>query len=134
MFFEFQNQQISMNLSTLHPSLQILAKLRDFFVDRVDPMMKIWHLPTFYTACVDGVQNPLSLSKSMEAAMFAFYIVTISTLKEEESQQVFGVQKSIMYAQYRSAARQALVNAGFLSTSNLMTLRAYAIFMVSSKI
>jgi hypothetical protein len=118
----------------LHPSLQILAKLRDAFVDRVDPMMKVWHLPTFYSACVESVQNPQSVSKSMEAAMFAFYSVTISTLKEEESQELFGVQKSTMYTLYRSAARQALVNAGLMSTSNLNTLRAYAIFMVSCKV
>jgi hypothetical protein len=62
--------------------------------------------------------------------MFSFYLVSICSLREEEAQEMFGVPLSVLICRYRIATRQALVNARFLSTSNLMTLQAFAIFTV----
>ncbi|KAL9079982.1 MAG: hypothetical protein Q9157_001179 [Trypethelium eluteriae] len=120
------------NLASFYPSFEILPKLREIYADRVDPMMKILHLPTFWTALMNGLRHPQDLSKSLEAAIFAFCCAAISALKEDECETLFGLQKSVMYTRYRVATRQALVNAGFLSTSSPMTLRAYAIFMLLS--
>lgn len=131
LFFEPERNYEFENLASLHPSFQVLPKLREIYVDRVDPLIKIFHVPTFWTALTNGLRHPQDLSKSLEAAMFAFYLATISTLKDDECQNLFGEQKSVMYSRYRLATRQALVNAGFLSTSSPMTLRAYAMFIVS---
>lgn len=131
MFLEPGHYSRFENLASLHLSFQILPKLRDIYVDRVDPLMKILHLPTFWPALTEGLRRPQDLPKSLEAAIFAFYMTVISTLKEDECQNLFGIQPSVMISRYRLATRQALVNAGFLSTSNPMTLRAYAMFMVS---
>jgi hypothetical protein len=131
LFFEPENNYKFEDLTRLHLDFQILPRLREIYVDRVDPLMKILHLPTFWTALTNGRRHPQNLSQSLEAEVFVFYLATISTLKEDECQDLFGVQKSVMVSRYRLAARQALVTAGFLSTSSPMTLRAYAIFMVS---
>ncbi|KAI1406850.1 C6 transcription factor [Hypoxylon sp. FL1857] len=133
MFFEPEPSNKLEHLASLHPSPQILARLKEVYADRVDPMMKILHLPTFWAALSDGLQHPQEMSKSFEAEIFAFYLAAINALTEDECQKLFGIQKSLMYSRYRLAARQALVNAGFLSTSNVMTLRAYAIFLMCVK-
>jgi hypothetical protein len=62
--------------------------------------------------------------------MFAFYLAVVSTLNENECQDLFGLSESVMYSRYRLATRQALINDRFLSTSNPMTLQAYVLFMV----
>lgn len=110
----------------------MLSKLKEIYLDRVDPMIKILHLPTFWISATDRLSDPQSMPTDLEAMIFAFYLATISTLKDDECQHLFGVQKSVMYSRYRLAARQALINAGFLSTSSPTTLGAYALFMVSS--
>ncbi|KAI0137073.1 putative C6 transcription factor [Xylariales sp. AK1849] len=130
LFFEPEHNYKPENLASLHPSVHVLPKLRNIYVDRVDPLTKILHVPTFWTALTGGLQNPEGLSKSLQAAMFAFYLATISALQEDECQDLFKVQKSIVYSRYRLATRQALIDAGFLSTSSPMTLRAYALFMI----
>jgi hypothetical protein len=130
-FFEPESNYKPENLTSLHPSSQILPKLREIYVDRVDPWIKILHLPTFWAVLTDGLRHPHNMPKSLEAAIFAFYLATVSALSEDECQEVFGIQKAIMYSRYRAATRQALVNAGFLSTSSPMTLRAYSLFIVS---
>jgi hypothetical protein len=121
------------DLASLHPSIQILPKLWDIYVDRADPLMKLLHLPTFWTSLTNALHHPQHISKSLQALLFAFYLATISSLEEDECQNLLGGLKSITFTRYKRAARQALINAGFLHTSGPMTLRAYSIFIVSYK-
>ncbi|KAE8386135.1 putative fungal-specific transcription factor [Aspergillus alliaceus] len=130
LFFEPGHNLKPESLAKLHPSGQVLSKLKVIYVDRVDPMMKILHLPTFWTAITNALRHPQNLTNDLEAAIFAFYLSTISALEEDECQNLFGALKSVLYQRYRLALRQALVKAGFLSTSSPTTLRAYAMFML----
>lgn len=124
-----QNEKVE-DLASLHPPVQILPKLRDIYADRVDPLVKILHLPTFLATLENGLRHPSGRSDSLEAIMFAFYLAVVSTLDEDECQDLFGVSEAVIHSRYRLATRQALVNAGFLSTSNPLTLQAYVLFMV----
>ncbi|KAE9372518.1 putative fungal-specific transcription factor [Stipitochalara longipes BDJ] len=119
------------NLASLHPSVKILSKLWDAYIDRADPLMKVLHLPTFWTSLTNALHHPHHVSKSLQALLFAFYLVTISSLEEGECQSLFGGPKPAIFAQYKRAARKALINAGFLHTSSPTTLRAYALFIMA---
>lgn len=130
LFFEAEGIDKIENLAKLHLPLPLLSKLKDVFIDRVDAMMKILHIPTFWNALTNGLRCPHNMPKSLESLIFAFYFVTVSSLNEAESQSLFGVPLSVIIPRYRVASRQALVNARFLSTSNLMTLQAFSIFTV----
>lgn len=125
-----ENQTQIENLASLHPPLQILVKLQEVYTDRVDLLIKILHLPTFWPSVMDVLHNPQNVSKSLEALVFSFYLTTISFMDEAECLSMLGTQKSFLYMRYRLASRLALVNARFLSTSSPMTLQAYAMFMV----
>ncbi|KAL6857306.1 fungal-specific transcription factor domain-containing protein [Trichoderma novae-zelandiae] len=129
LFFEPEGDKIE-SLAKLHPSTPLLSRLKDIYKDRVDPMMKILHLPTFWAALTNALRRPLEIPKSLESLIFAVYLVTISSLKEEEAQNLFGAPLSAIVKRYRIATRQALVNARFLSTSNLKTLQAFSIFTI----
>ncbi|PKX89364.1 putative C6 transcription factor [Aspergillus novofumigatus IBT 16806] len=124
-----QNEKVE-NLASLHPSVQILPKLRDIYADRVDPLVKILHLPTLSATLENALRHPAERSRSLEAIMFAFYLAVVGTLNEVECQDLFGLSKSVMYSRYRVATRQALINARFLSSSSPMTLQAYVLFMM----
>lgn len=119
------------NIASLHLPFHMLQRVFDIFVDRVDPFVKPLHLPTFWTTLTGAVKNPDGVSKSQEAAIFAFYLITISSLEDDECHSLFGEEKSIVFARYRIAARQALMNAEFLKTSSLVTLQAFMMFLVS---
>lgn len=130
--FLLENDPKIENLASLYPPVQILPKLQEVYVDRIDPLMKILHLPTFWSSLMGVLQNPQNVSKTLEAVFFSFYFATISALEEGECLSILGAQKSLLYTRCRLATRQALVNAGLLSTSSPMTLQAYAMFMVCS--
>lgn len=119
------------DLANLHPPIQHLPTLRVAFVERVDPMFKVLHVPTFWASVIETVNNPYQASKPLVALIFAVYFVVVSSLSEEEVQNVFGLAKSVAFARYRHATRQALAQAGLLTTSNPMVLQAYSVYVVS---
>jgi hypothetical protein len=82
---------------------------------------------------MSALRTPQHISKSLQALIFAFYLATISSLEEGECQSLLGGLKSVTFTRYKLAARQALISAGFLHTSSPVTLRAYAVFIVSCK-
>ena len=120
------------NLASLHHPFHVVQKMLDVYVDRVDPLMKLLHIPTFWTTITKAFQNPRDMSKSLEALIFAFYLATITSLEDDECYCLLGEPKPTIRARYKAAARQGLINASFLKTSSLMTLQAYLLFLVSS--
>ncbi len=118
------------NLASLHFPFHILQKMLDFYVNRVDPLAKVLHIPTFWRMQTNALQNPHCISKSLEALIFTFYLATITSIEDGECYRLLGEQKTTISARYKLAAYQALINASFLQTSSLMTLQAYVIFLV----
>ena len=118
------------NLANLHFPLNILQKLFDIYRERVYPLMRLLHLPTFWSSLKNAV-NPHDMSKDVAALIFSFYFATIISLEDDECYSLLGGQKTAITARYKIAARQALVNADFLKSSSLMTLQAYTTFLVS---
>ncbi|KAJ9635644.1 hypothetical protein H2204_005818 [Knufia peltigerae] len=121
------------DVASLHPPVNILPKFQEVYTDRVDPLLKILHLRTFWPLLTEVVREPRKVSNILEALVLSFYLITISFLEEAECISMLNTQKSILYTRYRIATRQALINAQFLSSSNLRILQAYAMFMWSAR-
>ncbi|KFY44980.1 hypothetical protein V494_01233 [Pseudogymnoascus sp. VKM F-4513 (FW-928)] len=121
------------NIASLHLSSDLLKKMFDIFTDRVDPLVKLLHLPTFWSTLTSAVKTPHEVSKSVEALIFSFYLMAITSLDEYECRTFFGEDKSVIFTRYRIAARQTLMNAGFLKTSSLVTLQAFMMFLMGMK-
>jgi len=94
--------------------------------------MCILHLPTFFTALKNAAHCPQGLPKSFEALIASFYFACASPLKSDECERLFGMPKSLALSRYRNATRQALIDADVVSTSNPMTLQAFAMFIVGN--
>ncbi|OAQ96455.1 hypothetical protein LLEC1_00984 [Akanthomyces lecanii] len=113
-----------------HPPMPVLRTLKDIYVDRVDPLMKIMHMPTFWASVLQVVEKGEKVSKPIEAIIFCFYFGTISILQENECEKLFRQSKKALFAKYRAIARHTLKKADLISTSSPMTLRAFCVFLM----
>lgn len=130
LFLGPSSSSLSGLLRNWHPPLPCLHTLKDIFIDRVDPLMKMMHMPTFWPVILQAAQKGEEISRSMEAAVFCFYFGTISVIQEKECENLFKESKKVVFAKYRVIARHTLKKANLLSTSSPMTLRAFCLFMV----
>ncbi|TQW00867.1 fungal specific transcription factor [Cordyceps javanica] len=113
-----------------HPAMHCLYALLDIYVDRVDPLMKMMHIPTFWASVLQAAERREEVSKPTEAVIFCFYFGVISVIDENECQKLFKESKKTLFAKYRAIARHTLKRAGLLSTSNPTTLTAFCLFMM----
>lgn len=122
------------DFAALLPPAEVLSVLWEAYIERVDPLTKVLHLPSFRTCLTDAFECPQKVPRSLRAAILAFLLIVVAALEEDECQSLLGEPKSIIFTRYRLATRRALIRAGLLDTSNPETLQAYAIFVVSHKI
>ncbi|KAJ3479025.1 hypothetical protein NLG97_g8424 [Lecanicillium saksenae] len=113
-----------------HPAMHCLQALKDIFVDRVDPLMKMMHMPTFWPVVLQATERGEEVSRPMDAAVFCFYFATMSVIEEKECEKLFRESKKTLLAKYRAIARHTLKRARLLSTSSPMTLRAFCLFLM----
>ena len=116
-----------MQVTAFHPSPQDAARLWSVFLDRVSPLVGVLHTPSIGKQILEAAEHPESVSRPMEALMFAVYLSAIRSLNGEDAENFMQPNPSTLYLE---ACQQALVNAGFLRSTSLVVLQAYVLFLV----
>ncbi|MCJ1471357.1 hypothetical protein MMC07_010005 [Pseudocyphellaria aurata] len=118
----------------LHPQPVQIFRLWQTFLDNVNPLVKILHTPTVQQLVLEASGNLKFVSKSMNALLFAIYLAAVSSLSNAECEIIVGQERSVLLANFYLGARESLISAGFLSSSDLVVLQAYVLFLTLSGI
>ncbi|RFU32729.1 hypothetical protein B7463_g3594, partial [Scytalidium lignicola] len=128
--FLFSYKSSNVDLKSLHPMPSQLSFYWEIFVENVNPLVKIIHVPTMSKVIKEMQGSVDSLSRSTEALLFAIYFATITSMTTEEVQVNFGIEKTVLLKRYRFGVEQALARAGFLNTNEIVTVQAFVLFLV----
>ncbi|KAJ5088778.1 hypothetical protein N7456_012394 [Penicillium angulare] len=118
-------------ITHLHPSPIQIFQLWQVYLNNVNPLLKISHVPTLQNHIVGAGADLPNLSKPLEALMFSIYLISVTSMTKEDVQSTFEKSKDALLAKYHGATQRALVNAGFMRSSDLMTLQAYLLYLLS---
>ncbi|RYP45879.1 hypothetical protein DL768_007836 [Monosporascus sp. mg162] len=118
------------DLSKLHPLPSQIPFIWQVYVENVDPLVKILHVPTMNKIIRDWRNNMNNLSPGLEALMFSIYFGSITSMDEDEVKLNFGVDKTTLINRHRFATEQALAKANFLTTSELVVVQAFTLFLI----
>lgn len=117
-----------------HVSVEMSQQLYQRFGTAVDPLVRILHKPTFEKKLAlfhsNGAGSTHGLGKGFQALIFAIYFGAITSMHADEVVSMFGVGKAVMRGRYMVAVEQALANARFLQSEELMPLQACVLFNV----
>ncbi|OJK03025.1 hypothetical protein ASPACDRAFT_23646 [Aspergillus aculeatus ATCC 16872] len=119
------------SVTSVHPPAVKIFQLWQIFINNVDPLIKILHVPTFQAQVVGAGADTTKISKPLEALMFGIYSMSILSLADEEAHRMFDESKAVLLNKYRRTTQQALVNADFMRSSELMVLQAYLLYLFS---
>ncbi|KAJ5884322.1 hypothetical protein N7504_011894 [Penicillium tannophilum] len=118
-------------ITHLHPSAIQIFQLWQIYLNNVNPLLKINHAPTLQNQIVKASADLSNIAEPLEALMFAMYFLSVTSMPNEEVEAAFGVSKKALLARYHAASQQALINAQFMSTSELTTLQAFLLYLLS---
>lgn len=104
------------------------------YFNNVDPLFKVLHKPTCSAAVLAAADNLAHgpIDNGLEALMFAIYLTATTSLNKDQCQQLLGQPRDKLLAQFKYGTEASLANADFLSSLELVTLQAFAIYLVSN--
>jgi hypothetical protein len=120
-------------LTQYHPTHSNAMVLWKKYVENVEPICKVLHTPSTTQIVDRASQYPETVSKIEECLLFAVYHAAVFSMTEEDCAIHLGENRKAIIEQYHHAARQALVNASFLKTTELTVLQAFFLFLLPAR-
>lgn len=127
----FGSRATVVDISTLHPDPVQIFRLWQLYLENVNPLLKVTHIPSLQGRIIEAASNVLSINPNLEALMFSIYCMAILSLATDSCQAIFGSAKVDLLARYQFGCQQALLNCGFLRSSDRDCLTALYLYLVS---
>lgn len=129
--FPFVVGGATVSVTSAHPSAIQIFQLWQIYINNVNPLLKLSHISTLQAQIISAGANTAKIAKPLEALMFAIYFSAITSLTDVEVQSTFGEDKTVLLTRFHNATQQALVNAGFMRSTELTVLQALLLYLVS---
>ncbi|KAJ9149221.1 hypothetical protein NKR23_g4298 [Pleurostoma richardsiae] len=113
----------------LQPLPSQVSYIWQIFVERVDPFIKVLHVPTISNAIRDSSGQFNLLNPGMAALMFAASLAAITSLSELEVLSSFGESRDQLIARYTLGTEQCLAKADVLRTTDINVIQALTIYL-----
>jgi hypothetical protein len=126
----FGSRKGTVNLSTLHPEPVQIFRLWQIYLDNVNPLLKVTHIPTLQGRIIEATSNIANIGPNLEALMFSIYCMAILSLGVDDCQPMFGLSKEDLLTRFQFGCQQALMNSGFLRTDDRDCLTALYLYLV----
>ncbi|KAI1815108.1 fungal-specific transcription factor domain-containing protein [Poronia punctata] len=120
-----------LDLQTLQPDMYTAIRLWQIYVERVNPLTKIVHVPSLQEYVLDAATDITSVPLAYQALLFSVYAMAVVTLTNEEAKDQLGMSQNDGLKQFNRGTKLALTRANFLKTYNMTILQALALHMLS---
>ena len=124
---------IRKDLLSYHPSHTMAMTLWQTYADNIEPLCKALHTPTTREMLERVSMDPQTASKREECLLFAIYHAATFSMTEEQCANQLGSTRLVLMERYHFAARQALVNASFLKTTEMAVLQGFFLLLLTSR-
>jgi hypothetical protein len=111
----------------LFPSRWQAVSLWEAFINRVDPLIKVIHVPTAQSRIFAAINRPESVGADVRALLCAICFAATTTLLSEDT------QNEVLFAdlrRYQQGLELSLYHSDFLDAPTLTSLQAMVIYQV----
>lgn len=119
------------SVTELHPPAVQIFQLWQVYLDNVNPLLKVTHTPTLQGQLIEAAANPSKIPRPLEALLFSIYFMAVVSMTDEEALDMFKEEKQRLMSRYHRGTQQALINAGFMKSAELVVLQAFLMYLVS---
>ncbi|KAK1726585.1 hypothetical protein CaCOL14_004372 [Colletotrichum acutatum] len=125
------NDIAAIDLEDVTPSPVQIFRLWQVFLERVNPITKLIHVPSLQPLVVEAAANHSNVANNAQALLFAIYLVATLTMTESEARQMLDTSKEEALKKFTAGVKAALTKVNFLKNHDLMTLQALILYLVS---
>ena len=125
------SNQAKFSTRSCHPPPERIHQLWQIFIENVDPLTKVVHVPTLRPAIQKAASTIETIPRSFEALMFAIYGAAVMSLKDDDCRQRLGESRKTLLSRYIAATKAALSRAKFMGTMSPVVLQALVLHLLS---
>ncbi|KAK5053761.1 hypothetical protein LTR84_001722 [Exophiala bonariae] len=121
-------------LRHLHPPEARIFSLWQVYLENVDPLLKILHVPTTQRQVLRASGHLDNIPPPVETLMFAIYFAAVTSLQcSEATQELLQQDRPTLLNQYRIGVEQSLANANFMTAPDVATLQALTLYLICAR-
>jgi hypothetical protein len=125
----FLPQEATLKLTYSQTGLGFIWKT---YVRYIDPLLKVFHVPSMQRVIDTVLSNSNPISKATEALLAAIKFCAITSLSDGDCWSNFSVSRETLLEMFRSEVQATLNAANFLTHHDMTTLQAFVIFLVGT--
>lgn len=125
------NPQLAADAISLFPSRGQATHLWQVFLNNVDVLLKVLHIPTTQPAVFAAINNPKAASKDLNALLFSIYFAAVTSLRQADSHMIFGEDRQSVLKRFQRGLEVSLHSAAFLDSPTIVSLQAISIYLVN---
>jgi hypothetical protein len=118
------------DLESVTPSPAQIFWLWNIFLERVNPLTKLIHVPSMQQFVVEASGRHSSVPMNSQALLFSIYLISTVTLTESESLEMLHMTRDDALHKFTLGTKAALYRAKFLETFDTTILKALVLFLV----
>ncbi|KAF0329652.1 fungal specific transcription factor domain-containing protein [Colletotrichum asianum] len=125
------NDFAAIDLEDVTPSPVQIFRLWQVFLERVNPITKLIHVPSLQPLVVEAAANHSNVANNAQALLFSIYLVATLTMTEAEARQMLDSSKEDALKKFTAGVKAALTKVNFLKNHDMMTLQSLILYLVS---
>lgn len=114
-----------------HPSRWQIIQLWRAFINNVDPVLKVLHLPTTEVSVFKAANDPTGNDHGHNALLFSIYLVATTSLAPSDVTAILGRPKQEALLEFKCGLEQSLAAANYLESPTMVTVQAMGMYVVS---
>ena len=125
---------MSKDLHHFHPTGDSLFSLWQTFLENVDPVLKIIHVPVTQRQLLWASQHLTEIPPAFESLMFSMYFAAITSIQPSAyCQRLCHEDRQTLLRRYRLGFEQALAKTNFMSYPDVTTVQALTLYLVCAR-
>ncbi|KAM5356742.1 hypothetical protein ACJ41O_003388 [Fusarium nematophilum] len=125
------NAMSAVHLDDLVPLPVQVFRLWQVFIERVNPITKLIHVPTLQPVIIEAVTNHTHVSSKSRALLFAIYLAAVVSMSDKEARTMLGIPKEEAIRRFTAGVKAALTKVNFLIHYDTVTLQALVLYLIS---
>ena len=128
----FSNPHVSASeILSLLPSRWQASQLWRAYLNNVDGLVKLLHVPSVQPTVFAAINNPQDTAPDMNALLFAIYFAAVTSLRWTEVQSILGQDRQAALNTYQRGLELSLHAKSFLDSPTILSLQAVALYLVT---
>lgn len=124
------NPYLSNDILSLYPSRWQATQLWQNYLNNVDSLVKILHVPTLQPKIFAAINNPKDTPHDMNALLFAIYFAAVTSLRSPDIHIILGQDRQAALGAYQRGLEVSLHMGSFLDSPTIVSIQAIAIYLV----